>query len=518
MLFHSDKTVFFLTGFCLLCFSIISFLYNKERLTIALLITSAFFVYGFAALYYPYLNIWDERFHALVGKNLMNHPLMPTLYDDPVVNMVYNDNWARYNIWVHKQPLFMWQIALSFKLFGINEFTMRLPNILLGTLMIYAAYRSGTILKNKTVGYITAVLMVTSSHLMQIVSGRLGLDQNDFSFVSYISLSIWSWLEYENTKKKYWIILIGLFSGCALLCKWLVGLLVYLCWGTFSAWENKLKIKNYKNIVIALAVTAAVFVPWQIFILLWYPNEAIASFKFNVDHFTTASDGHNGSLLYHIDLIGNHYGTWVPYIIIPALILFCLRSNNKKITASLVIGVVFVYLFFSLATTKMPCFTTVVALPVFISLAFLTDYVLQLFEEKVEWFSGFRKSILFVSLFFLFFVRIGFITYLHLGYFPGLGDEKYFYNTFSHNKNIFQKLKLPSNTVVFNVPGKHYVEGMFYTNLPMYNIIPTKEQFFDLKQKNRIVAIFHTENNNIPDYLINDKRAIILNDTIFQCE
>lgn len=32
-----------------------------------------------------YLHEWDERYHALVAKNLINHPLLPTLYDHPLL-------------------------------------------------------------------------------------------------------------------------------------------------------------------------------------------------------------------------------------------------------------------------------------------------------------------------------------------------------------------------------------------------------------------------------------------------
>ena len=95
--------------------SLILHLNRKDKLSILFLGLTAISVFSFSALLDPFLNIWDERFHALVAKNLMNHPLMPTLYDNPVVNMAY-DRWDRYHIWLHKQPLFLWQIALSFKL------------------------------------------------------------------------------------------------------------------------------------------------------------------------------------------------------------------------------------------------------------------------------------------------------------------------------------------------------------------------------------------------------------------
>ena len=74
-------------------FAFLSSLYfhikNKEHLSVVFLIITALLAFSFAALLDPFLNIWDERFHALVGKNLMKHPLMPTLYDDPAVSYTH---------------------------------------------------------------------------------------------------------------------------------------------------------------------------------------------------------------------------------------------------------------------------------------------------------------------------------------------------------------------------------------------------------------------------------------------
>src|SRR3989304_1374435 len=67
-----------------------------------------------------YLHSWDERFHALVAKNLINHHLKPTLYDNPILQYDYKC-WVGNHIWVHKQPLSLWTIALSLWIFGINE-------------------------------------------------------------------------------------------------------------------------------------------------------------------------------------------------------------------------------------------------------------------------------------------------------------------------------------------------------------------------------------------------------------
>lgn len=63
---------------------------------------------GFALRLYSscdfYLHEWDERYHALVAKNLAGHLLLPTLYDNPVLPADYRD-WTHSTVWLHKQPL-----------------------------------------------------------------------------------------------------------------------------------------------------------------------------------------------------------------------------------------------------------------------------------------------------------------------------------------------------------------------------------------------------------------------------
>jgi 4-amino-4-deoxy-L-arabinose transferase len=71
-------------------------------------------------------------------------------------------------------------------------------------------------------------------------------------------------------------------------------------------------------------------------------------------------------------------------------------------------------------------------------------------------------------------------------------------------------LELDKNTVLFNVKGRHYIEAMFYTGLPAYNVIPTIEQYHELKAKDRKIAVFDNRNTSIPDYLQNDPAVIII--------
>lgn len=502
------------SGLIFLMISLITHYSNKENHTIALLLLSAFCLFLFSATLYPFLNVWDERFHALVAKNLMNHPLMPTLYDKRIVNIEY-DRWDRYHIWLHKQPLFLWQIALSFKVFGVNEISLRIPSVIVSVLMVYASYRSGSIVGNKNIGYYTAVLVITSSYLLKLISGRIELDQNDVSFISYISLSIWAFLEYLHSNNRFWLLFIGIFSGFAILCKWLVGLLVYLIWGIYSIMNNRWKIKKYWDITFCFCITIVTFLPWQLLTLKWYPSEANYSLTLNSKHLTEAVDGHSGPIYYHFIQMPAIFGWLAPLLIIPSLFIFFKKCRYDKIALAMILTILFVYAFFSFVVTKMPSFTAVLIIPVYLSMAFFIDFVFSKLQHALN--IKLIKLLVIVLYIVVVFSRMNIINVLRNQSFISSEDEKGYRKALTHNKKIFNNLNLPSNAILFNVKGRHYVEAMFYSGLPAYNIIPTSQDYKELHSKGNLIVVFKNEDFVIPEYF-NKENTIILPDTIFQCE
>lgn len=512
--YFNEMQIFLLTlggGF----FLISLFLHlNNKQFSIIFLGLTAFSIFCFSALLDPFLNLWDERFHALVAKNLINHPLMPTLFDEPVVDMAY-DRWDRYHIWLHKQPLFLWQIAISFKIFGVNEFALRLPNVFLGTILVLITYRSGKLLINRQVGYISGLLMISTIYFLELIAGRQELEHNDFSFLTYVSLSIWAFIEYYYTKRKIWIYLIGLFSGFAILCKWLVGLLVFFGWIVLRITQKKIKVKENKDILIAGLITILISLPWQILILYWYPAEAISAYKFNSLHFNVPLEGHGGDFWYHFNFFDNIYGTIASFLIIPAFLAFYKNGNDRKIFVSLLSMVIIVYIFFSLAATKMPSFTIIVSMIIFIAFA-------TFFYSIINYINQFIKIPSIKNLIFAFSITIIVVFRFDIEF---LQEKHTFWkesNQYSrmllHNKQIFKSLNLSSKAILFNIKGRHYIEAMFYTGLPAYNFIPSYEQYNNIKNKGRIIAIFDNGKTEIPDYLKNDSTVIFIDKEILGYE
>lgn len=508
--FTYNQLIFLFSGLICFLLSLHFYLRDKEKLSILFLLLTALSVYCFAALLDPFLNVYDERFHALVAKNFMHHPLKPTLYDDPVVNMPY-DRWDRYHIWLHKQPLFLWQIAASFSLFGVSEFTLRIPSVILGVVLVFIGYRSGKLLVSKRTGYITGIMFITSYYIFELIAGRQMVDHNDVSFLVYVSLSVWSLIEYRYSKNKIWIYLIGVFAGFAILCKWLVGLLVYIGWFMLKIYDRKLKFNDLKDMITSVIITIIIALPWQLFTLIKYPADAKLAHQYNVTHLFESVEGHSGTFWYHFDQFDNLYGRMASFLIIPAFIVLFKRITDRKLYFSLISMIIVVYLFFSLVQTKMPSFPIVVAMLIFISIAALLDYCLEYVSTLAtkQWV---KKLIIILVILCLVLLRfdIGQVQATH----SLEKDDNSYSQMLYHNKTIFQSLKLPGNAVIFNVKGQHFIESMFYTGLPSYNIVPSREQYLDLKEKGRVVAIFKSLDKEIPEYLKNDTSTIYINEIL----
>ncbi|HNS16841.1 MAG TPA: glycosyltransferase family 39 protein [Bacteroidales bacterium] len=508
--FDGQQATFLMAGGVCLILGMFFHLKEREKAAVLLLMTSALLVNLFAAALDPFLNLWDERFHALVAKNLMAHPFKPTLYDDPVVTMAY-DRWDRYHIWLHKQPLFLWQIALSFKIFGVSEFSVRIPSAVLGTFLVLAGYRSGKLLVSKRTGFITGILIVTSLYFLELVAGRQEVDHNDVSFVVYISLSIWALIEYNFSGKRGWILLVGLFSGMAILCKWLTGLLVYLGWLVLILQDLKSRYREFLLVFAALLVTVAVALPWQLLTLFRYPAEAAMALEMNSRHFFESVDGHRGDFWYHFRQISVIYGKLSPYLMVPAWVVLYFRLNVKKFYLPLLAMAVVVYLFFSLATTKMPSFTLPVSMLIFIALASVIDTVLDL-VRKIKMPEALYSGSVFIVLLTVVILRINIET-IQARHTLRKPDNIYT-PWLTHNAQVFKSLELPPNAVLFNVKGRHYVEAMFYTGCPAYNFLPDQGQYEEVKNKERRVAVFQPYGTDLPDYLQEDKDVLVLTQEI----
>ena len=380
-----NSTLFILVGFAISLFGGYLFLKSEtNRWSYLILFVGVALVGSGFALIPEYLNSWDEQFHALVAKNMTQHPFKPYLFGD---QFEYDfKNWSKNHIWLHKQPLFLWQIAASFKVFGVNLFALRLPSILLhaatSVLVLSMAKRYLT----SFLSILATLLFAFSAFQLNLVSGVQGMDHNDVSFLYYCTASFWSWMKYNETKQFKYVVLIGLFSGGAILSKWLVGLLAYAGWGMVILMTQRKEKQEWKNIANAVMISVLVVLPWQMYCYFTFPTEYVHEINYNSLHFSQAIEGHAGDSMYHFEAMKNIYGgtgflsilIWVGM----AIMLFkgFVKRNRNHLFASVVFCVV--YVFFTLARTKLEAYTLVVSAVGFIALFMLFQEIIDFVQTK----------------------------------------------------------------------------------------------------------------------------------------
>lgn len=478
------------------------YFFYKDRVKPALiwLFVCAFVVRLVMICLDPYLHEWDEQYHAVVAKSMMTHPFVPALRPAAVLPYTMTD-WCCSYIWLHKQPLFMWQMALSMKAFGVNTVALRLPNVLFGTAVLWPVFRIAKIwVKQWEPAYFAALFYALSFQALELSSGRLLLEHNDLMFGFYVTASIWAFCEYTQKPALKWVFLTGLFAGGAILIKWLTGLLVFGGWGLYllTGQEDRKQWINYLHGVIALFICTAVFLPWQIYIQHTFPAESAASYAYFRQHIFDDL-GHPGNNWFHLKNMETTIGIALIPFFITGLWALWKKEVDKRMSVAMVSMYAVVYLFFSIiVATKMPGFTFPVSAIGFIITAIGFYQFFKWIEEK----SGRKTAVVTSLLWGLLCMQAEKITM----YRSASNIDR---NTFIYNTNIYRKIPetVAPDVIIFNCKPIQDPAVRFWTDNNAYQLFPESEVIDSLLGQGYKIAAFTNHNDQrIPAFWAQDKR------------
>ncbi len=500
-IFPLPNTWLLLLSFGLCIISLVLFQKQKYSWALISLFFTAFFLRLFMAHLDPFLHEWDERFHALVARNMMHDPFKPMLRASDWARYDYRQ-WSRNHIWLHKQPLFLWQMALSMKIFGVSAFAIRYPGVLMGSIGVIMIYRIALLMTaNRSIAFLAALLTCFSYYPLEFMSGLFGMDMNDTAFSFYVVASLWAFAEYSVKKTLKFAVLIGFLSGCAILIKWLPGLLVFSGWG-ISILLN-IKKENFKTNVIhyltALVVCVVVFMPWQIYILHRFPLEAHFEYEYNIRRLHEAVDGRSGTWLFYINNFDLYFGQYL-FWLLPAGLLLMLFLKRYHTRLSLVFALYFIIAlaFFSLISRTMVTGYFLLVTPVGYIFMAIAIYHLICHEKVLRYL--YIPAALLISFFIL---NLGEITNQHD---PGNINHNNGGDWTSKRDNtlIYSNLRkyMPATVkVIFN--AKDYEDVMFYNNDidAFYSYDINISDLDKIKKQHFLIAAFNAHNEPLPDFI-----------------
>jgi 4-amino-4-deoxy-L-arabinose transferase len=421
----------------------------------------------------------------------MSHPLTPTLYDNPVLDYDYR-NWGQNHIWLHKPPLSLWLMALSMKLFGINEIALRLPSIILSTLAIFFTFYIGTSLFSNKVGLLAAFFHSINGFLIELSSGRIPTDHVDTIFIFFVELGIFLSVVYAKTGNNKVLLPIGIASGLAVLTKWFMGFLIFPVWWALVLHKERFMTIMVKSSLMFI-VCLIILVPWQLHINHSFPAQAVWENHYNLSHILGALEGHSGTVLYHIVRMPRYFGELV-YIPILWFLLLVLQGKNSKLL-SIAVWLLVPYILFSIVATKMPAYVMISAPAIF------------LIEACFWWQLRDRK-------FWLKYKTLSIVLLLLLLLLPARYciERTKPHKDYDRNPKWAKELRTledkvgSRNSVLFNIDRP--IEAMFYSRYTAYSFIPTEEQIKELNEKDYEVVIYDT--GSLPDNIQDNKKVIIL--------
>lgn len=185
-------------------------------------------------------------------------------------------------VYFEKPPLMYWATALSFHVFGQNEFASRLPAALCAWGLILLAWRMGLYFHDRKTGLYAAAVLTAC--LFHAAIGRINILDMPLAF--FVCTAVWAGFRFFSggVYRRSWLYLFFFLSGLAFLTKGLIGIVfpaatVGLWLALSRRWRDILRFFSPTGIAVFLLVT----LPWLI--LVQERNPDFFRFFFIQEHF-----------------------------------------------------------------------------------------------------------------------------------------------------------------------------------------------------------------------------------------
>ncbi len=288
-------------------------------------------------------SIWDasEAFYA----------------ETPREMLVSGDYWAphfNFGPRTQKPPLTYWAILISYKIFGVNEFAVRVPSALAALGVIFFCYGMGRLLFNPAAALMAAIVTATTARVF-ILARRLPIDMLLLFFLTgTLFFLIWA---IQTGKKRKWA-LAYLFASLGFLTKGPVALFIpgvsYVLW---ALWARRFKVRD-TYLWMGVAIFMLVALPWYVVVYRSHGLTYVAPFflRDNIGRFASETMGPSRGILYYFSVAAADFFPW-SVLTLCALALLWTQRRSAQPLKSLEFGLPLfwcacTFLLFSLSKNK----------------------------------------------------------------------------------------------------------------------------------------------------------------------
>ena len=318
------------------------------------------------AMWLPFLGgvhlfDWDEVNFAEIAREM----LVSGDYFRPRVN--FQPFWE-------KPPLFFWMQAASMKLFGVREFSARLPNVAISLVMLIALMRLGDFMSHhKGTGKYWALAYVGS--ILPHLYARSGIIDPWFNFFMFLGIVFYGFaftkaveIASFRLSDHIWALIAGCFIGLAVLTKGPVGylipvLVIVIEWLVRRTARTRLLLKHLVLITAATLVTTMLWFGWDLYKHGPWFLKTFTAYQLRL--LRTPDAGHGGFFGYHVVVL--LFGVFpASYLAIRSLIFRReIRKKNDTLVFNRLMSVTFwvVLVLFSIVKSKIVHYSSLAYFP-----------------------------------------------------------------------------------------------------------------------------------------------------------
>jgi 4-amino-4-deoxy-L-arabinose transferase-like glycosyltransferase len=314
-------------------------------------------------LFFPYLGTvhlfdWDEINFAEAAREM-------------IVTGDYLTVRIDYKPFHEKPPLFIQMQALSMLLFGVSEFSARLPNALIGIISLLVIYHIGKKLFDYKFGLIWVLAYIGS--ILPNFYFKTGIIDPTFNLFMFLSIyyiyrfySDGFSVSVSNDHHIRYAAIAGVFVMLAIMTKGPVGyLLPVLTWSAF--WFSRRKLIKFPIRAFGYFTLIAAIVPltWYILVLVFSAGDIFEDFiSYHLRLLSTEDAGHGGPIYYHFFVL--LFGCFPSSIVM--LRAFRKDGNDDEyqyvFKSFMVILLSVVVIVFSLVSTKIVHYSSLAYFPI----------------------------------------------------------------------------------------------------------------------------------------------------------
>ena len=152
------------------------------------------------------LNQWDESWYGMNALEMLNH--------HDYINYYFE---GRPDTWIAKPPLSIWLISFSYKLFGFNEFALRLPSAIAGILFFIVLFEFICLFRSPLQSMFSCLILMACKGIIGNHVARTG--DMDALLVLFLMLYMYFFMKaFISGKGKYYC-LAGIGLGLAFYTK-----------------------------------------------------------------------------------------------------------------------------------------------------------------------------------------------------------------------------------------------------------------------------------------------------------